>query len=266
MLVTLRMLAPDEPPPFEVLAAGSRSPFVLLCDHAGNRIPRALADLGLSKADRERHIAWDIGAAGLAKKLAAALDAWLILQTYSRLVIDCNRPLDAKSSIVEVSERTPVPGNRALAEGEAERRARCIFAPYHARIVEELERRARAGQASAIVTVHSFTPIYMDASRAWHAGVLYQRDARLARPLLRLLREEAGLVVGDNQPYAVSDATDYAVVEYGERSGRLHVELEVRQDLIAGDAGQAEWAERFARVLPFAYEEAVSRNATLTRL
>lgn len=250
------MLAPDEPPAFEVVAGGARSPFVLLCDHAGNRIPRALGDLGLSKADRERHIAWDIGAAGLAKKLAAALDAWLILQTYSRLVIDCNRPLEVESSIVKVSERTLVPGNQALSPGEAERRARSIFAPYHARITEELERRARAGQASVIVTVHSFTPVYMGFQRGWHAGVLYQRDARLAQPLLRLLREEGGLAIGDNEPYAVSDETDYAVVEYGERGGRLHVELEVRQDLIAEGAGQAEWAARFARVFPRALEEA----------
>ncbi|MFI5309115.1 MAG: N-formylglutamate amidohydrolase [Polyangiales bacterium] len=252
------MLQPDEPAPFEVVAGGSRSPFVLLCDHAGRRIPRVLGDLGLSPAELDTHVAWDIGAAGLARKLAASLDACAILQTYSRLVIDCNRPLDSPSSIVSLSERTHVPGNRMLSRADAEERARSVFQPYHARIVAELERRARARQPSVVVTVHSFTPVYMNQGRAWHAGVLYQRDARLAGPLLALLRTEPDLVVGDNQPYAVSDQTDYAVVEYGERGGRLHVEIEVRQDLIADDAGQAEWAARLARILPLAYAEASS--------
>jgi predicted N-formylglutamate amidohydrolase len=247
------MLAPDEPAPFEVVAGDERSPFVLLCDHAGQRIPRALGNLGLSAAELGRHIAWDIGAAGLARKLAAALDAWLILQTYSRLVIDCNRPLDSPSSIMSISEHTRVPGNQVVSAAEVERRARSIFHPYHDRVVAELDRRARAGQPSVIVTVHSFTPVYMQQGRGWHAGVLYQRDARLGRSLLTLLRAEPGLLVGDNQPYAVSDLTDYAIVEYGERGGRLHVEIEVRQDLIAEEPGQTEWAARLARLLPLAY-------------
>jgi predicted N-formylglutamate amidohydrolase len=256
------MLEPDEPPPYEVVAANATSPFVLLCDHAGRRIPRGLGTLGLPEAELERHIAWDIGAAGLARKLATALDAWLILQTYSRLVIDCNRPLDAPSSIATLSERTQVPGNVGLSAAEVELRTSSVFRPYHERIAGELQRRERAGRPSVIVTVHSFTPVYMDTGRAWHAGVLYQRDARLARPLLRLLRAEPGLLVGDNQPYAVSDQTDYAVVEYGERAGRLHVEIEVRQDLIATDAGQVEWATRLARLLPLAYADASSNSRT----
>jgi predicted N-formylglutamate amidohydrolase len=248
------MLEADEPDAVEVVAGGgpgtARSPFVLTCDHAGRRIPRALGTLGLTAAELERHIAWDIGAAALSRKLAVALDAIAILQPYSRLVIDCNRPLHAPSSIVTRSERTDVPGNHGLTRAEVEQRARSIFQPYHARIVAELERRARAGQPTVLITVHSFTPVFMDDARAWHAGVLYQRDARLAQPLLELLRAEPGLVVGDNQPYAVSDETDYAIVEYGEKRGLLHVELEVRQDLIAHDAGQQAWAERLARVLP----------------
>ena len=246
------MLKPDEPAPFEVVGEHARSPFFLTCDHAGRRIPRALGSLGLSPAELATHVAWDIGAAGLARKLAAELDAFLILQTYSRLVIDCNRPLVAPSSIVALSERTAVPGNRSLSREDAELRARSIFQPYHARTALELERRALAGQPTVLVTVHSFTPVFMDAARSWHAGVLYQRDARLAHALLPLLRAEPGLRVGDNEPYAVSDETDYAIVEYGERRGLLHVELEVRQDLIADDAGQAQWAARFARLLPAA--------------
>jgi predicted N-formylglutamate amidohydrolase len=250
------MLEADEPDAVEVVASGASSPFLLTCDHAGRRIPRALGTLGLSAAELDTHIAWDIGAAGLSRKLAAALDAFLILQRYSRLVIDCNRPLDAPSSIATVSERTEVPGNRALSPADAELRARSIFHPYHQRIVAELERRARAAQPTVLVTMHSFTPVFMDDARAWHAGVLYQRDARLARPLLALLGAEPGLLVGDNQPYAVSDATDYAIVEYGERRALLHVEIEVRQDLIADESGQTEWAERLGRVLPEALDAA----------
>jgi predicted N-formylglutamate amidohydrolase len=250
------MLEADEPEAAEVIAGGARSPFLFTCDHAGQRIPRALGTLGLSAAELDRHIAWDIGAAALSRKLAAALDAFVILQRYSRLVIDCNRPLDTPSSIATRSERTDVPGNLGLSAAQAELRARSIFHPYHARIVAELERRVVVGQPTVLVTMHSFTPVFMEDARAWHAGVLYQRDARLARPLLALLRGEPGLVVGDNQPYAVSDETDYAIVEYGERRGLLHVEIEVRQDLIADESGQAEWAERLGRVLPAALEAA----------
>jgi predicted N-formylglutamate amidohydrolase len=246
------MLEPDEPAPFEVIAEQARSPFFLTCDHAGRRIPRSLGTLGLTEQELSTHVAWDIGAAAVARKLSSALDAFLILQTYSRLVIDCNRPLDAPSSIVTLSERTHVPGNRSVTPEHARQRAESIFAPYHERTALELERRARSGQATVLITVHSFTPVYMDQPRALHAGVLYQRDRRLAHALLPLLRAEPGLEVGDNQPYAVSDQTDYAIVEYGERRGLLHVELEIRQDLIADDAGQSEWAARFARLLPAA--------------
>jgi predicted N-formylglutamate amidohydrolase len=252
------MLHADEPPPFEVINIRGRSPFLLTVDHGSNRIPRALGTLGLSAAVLERHIAWDLGAAAVARELAVRLDAVAFVQNYSRLVIDSNPPLDAPSSIVTVSERTAIPGNRGLSATDAQERARAIFHPYHAAIVAELERRERSSQASVLVTVHSFTPVYMDAARAWHAGVLYQRDARLARPMLELLRAEPGLLVGDNQPYAVSDATDYAVVVYGEQRGLLHVELEMRQDLIAEPPGQQQWAERLARLLPRALEHAAA--------
>lgn len=240
-----RLLGPADPAPFTVRRANGRSPFLLTCDHAGRAVPAALGDLGVAAAEWDRHIAWDIGAAGMARVIAEALDAWLICQTYSRLVIDCNRPLHAAGSIVARSERTEVPGNRDLsAEAIAARRGE-IFQPYHQRIVQELDRRAAAGQPTILVTVHSFTPVFMDDARAWELGVLYQRDARLARPLLQVMRAD-GWCVGDNQPYAVTDATDYAIPVYGEQRGLPHVELEVRQDLIADADGQREWGERVA--------------------
>jgi predicted N-formylglutamate amidohydrolase len=243
------LLTADDPPPFHVERAAGASPFFLVCDHAGRLLPRKLGDLGLSAADLLRHIAWDVGIAEVGRRLAAQLDAFLITQTYSRLVIDANRPPGSPQSIVTVSEGTPIPGNEGLSPAEAAQRADEIFVPYHGRIRQELDARSAQGRSTILVALHSFTPVFLARSRAWHAGVLYNRDARLAGALLALLREELGLVVGDNEPYAASEQTDYALVEHGERRGLPCVEIEIRQDLIDHAAGQAEWAERLARLL-----------------
>src|SRR6478609_10129472 len=243
------LLAPDEPPAFEVIEDQARSPFLITCDHAGKRLPRALGTLGLPESELSRHIAWDLGAAPVARLLARELGAFAIWQTYSRLVIDCNRPLDVPSSIPVISEYTVVPGNQELSPGQKAERARAIFHPYHDRIVSEFERRARVAQPSVFIAVHSFTPPFKGVSRPWHTGMLYNRDVRLGRALIELLRGE-GWVVGDNEPYAVSDLSDYGVVVYGEKRGIAHVELEIRQDLLESEAGQIEWAKRFARLLP----------------
>ncbi|HEX7802944.1 MAG TPA: N-formylglutamate amidohydrolase [Pseudoxanthomonas sp.] len=244
------LLGADDPAPFTVHRAHGDSPFVLIADHAGQRIPARLRDLGLAQAELDRHIGWDIGIAGLAERLSEKLDAFAILQTYSRLVIDCNRPLEAPGSIVAVSDGTAVPGNEGLDDDAKTARALEIFAPYHARITQELDRRSEQSPASVLISLHSFTPVFAGFVRPWHTGVLYHRDARLAHALRDALRAEAGLVVGDNQPYAVSDTSDFAVPVHGEQRGLLHVELEIRQDLIADTAGQEEWAERLARILP----------------
>lgn len=248
------LLGPLDPPPFRVREGSARSPYLLVADHAGRALPLALGDLGLTSAELETHIAWDIGIQGVSERLAEALEAFLILQSYSRLVVDCNRPLESPTSIVTISENTEVPGNRELSHEAREARVAAVFRPYHERIVAELERRERAAQPTILLSMHSFTPRFMGVARQWHCGVLYQRDARLAKCLLPLLERE-GLVVGDNQPYAVSDLGDYAVPRYGEARGLVHVEIEIRQDLIADEAGQAEWAERLSRTIP----EAVSR-------
>jgi predicted N-formylglutamate amidohydrolase len=241
------LLGADDPLPFRATPGHASSPYVITCDHAGRRLPRGLGTLGLSAAELGTHIAWDIGAAGLGARLAAELGAFLILQTYSRLVIDCNRPLGTPESIVKESARVVVPGNRDVSPSDADARARAVFHPYHERIRSELDRRR--GAPTILVALHTFTPEFMGVARPWHVGILYQRDARLARAMLELLRGDATLVVGDNEPYAVSDLTDYGVVHYGERRGLPHVELEIRQDLVADDAGQARWAERMARAL-----------------
>jgi predicted N-formylglutamate amidohydrolase len=249
-----RFLSVDEPPPFTVEHEHGRSPFVLICDHASRRIPRKLGTLGVPETELERHIAWDIGARGVASRMAAILDAVLIAQTYSRLVIDCNRPPGAPSSITPRSERTDIPGNRDLSPADTAARVGEIFVPYHARITEELDRRRARAEPTVLISMHSFTAVYADVARPWHVGMLYNRDARVAHVLLELIRAEGRWVAGDNEPYSVSDGTDYAIPVHGEARGLPHVEIEVRQDLITDEAGQGEWAERLAGWLVRAHE------------
>jgi predicted N-formylglutamate amidohydrolase len=247
------LLAEDEPAPVVIDHADGASDFFLVCDHAGRRMPRRLGQLGVSDAEIERHIAYDIGAAGVAVRLADALDATLIRQIYSRLVIDCNRDPSVPSSIPEISETTAIPGNVGLSETQRAARRVALFEPYHSAITAALD--ARAARATAFVAVHSFTPVYKGEARPWHAGVLYNRDPRLSMILKRLLLEEGDLVVGDNEPYFVNDLTDYSIPVHAERRGLPYLELEIRQDLIATEAGQAAWAARLARLLPLVWAE-----------
>ncbi|MEP6907686.1 MAG: N-formylglutamate amidohydrolase [Pseudoxanthomonas sp.] len=246
----LLLLGADDPAPFVVHNAQGTSPFVLIADHAGQRIPARLGNLGLPQQEIDRHIGWDIGIAAVTERLSRKLDAFAILQTYSRLVIDCNRPLQAQGSIVTVSDGTQIPGNHGLDDEARTARAMDIFAPYHARITQELDLRSTQPLMPVLVAMHSFTPVFSGFSRPWHAGILYHRDTRLAHALLAALRAEPGLEVGDNEPYAISDNSDFAIPVHGEQRGLLHVELEIRQDLIADEAGHEAWAERLARLLP----------------
>jgi predicted N-formylglutamate amidohydrolase len=248
------LLAPDEPSPVEVLHENGRSDLFLTADHAGRIIPRSLGRLGLPASELDRHIAWDIGIAAVTERLSASLDATAVLQTYSRLVIDCNRNPDVASSIPEVSEATQIPGNLDLTPAQRETRRTAVFDPYHARIDALLDARQAAQRRTVYVAMHSFTPVFKGESRAMQVGVLYNRDAQLANIMLDLLRAEGDLVVGDNAPYAVSDATDYGVPVHAERRGLRHVEIEIRQDLIANAAGQTAWAARFDRLLRTALE------------
>ncbi len=243
------LLASDEPSPVEVLRPHGASDFVLTADHAGRRIPRRLGTLGLAEPELSRHIAWDIGIAAVTRHLAERLDAAAILQTYSRLVIDCNRRPGGEGSIAVLSEATRVPGNEALAPAEAAARKDAVFVPYHAAIARLLDARAAARRRTVLVAMHSFTPIFKGAARGMHLGILYNRDPRFARILLDLLKSERDLVVGDNAPYRVSDETDYTIPVHGERRGLPHVEIDLRQDLIGAAAGQLQWAERLARLL-----------------
>ena len=238
----------DVRPVYERNAAG-RSAFLLTSDHYGRLIPAPLGDLDLPESELVRHIAWDIGIAGVAERLSDMLDAHLIAQRYSRLVIDCNRPPRVASSIPRLSEATTIPGNEGLSREDAETRRREIFDPYHRRIDEVIDRRARDKRPTVLLALHSFTPVYAGVARPWQIGTLYHRDKTLPPLMLKALRAEGDLVVGDNKPYAVSDDTDYTIPVHGEARGLFNTGIEIRQDLIEDESGQQQWAERLARIL-----------------
>jgi predicted N-formylglutamate amidohydrolase len=225
------------------------SDFVLAADHAGRLIPRVLGDLGLDEAERGRHIAWDIGIAGVTQTLSELLGAPAVLQVYSRLVIDCNRALHHPTSIPTISELTLIPGNEALSPEDRAARRQAIFDPYHTAIADLLDRRREAGRHTILVAMHSFTPVFKSVARSVEIGVLFHHETPLSRLMIDLLRAEGDLVVGANEPYAITDDSDYTVPAHGEGRGLDHVEIEIRQDLIGDSAGQQRWAERMARLL-----------------
>jgi predicted N-formylglutamate amidohydrolase len=240
----------QDPPAVTIVNEAGRSPLVLLCEHASNHIPARYGRLGLRDADLERHIAYDIGAAAVARLLSARLDAVLLLSGYSRLLIDCNRPLAAPSSIPERSEDTAIPGNIGIDAAERAERDRLFFAPFRERVAALLDSRLQAGRPTLLIGMHSFTPVFLGVPRIWHAGFLYARATKLGAALIAALRAaDASLVVGDNEPYRVTDDTDYTVPYQGDARGIEAALIEVRQDLITTQAGQAAWAERLATLL-----------------
>lgn len=244
-MTSYRLLGRDEPAPFVVHRPKGRSDLFLTCDHAGKRIPQRLGDLGLPANERERHIAWDIGILETTKLISDRLDATLVEQVYSRLVCDCNRAPDMPSFIATISELTEIPANRNLPAEEIAARIAEIHKPYHDRIVELLDARAAEGKRSVLIAMHSFTPVFKGVSRPWQIGLLYNRDRRVA-DILKELLAGTSLTVGDNEPYAITDTSDYGIPVHGEQRGIPHIEIEIRQDLIAAPAGQREWADRLA--------------------
>lgn len=233
----------------EVVNADGQGRIVLACDHASNFIPAAFESLGLSAEALERHIAWDPGARAVALDMARRLDAPLICSRLSRLVIDCNRPLGAPDLVPQTSETTDIPGNRDLGVDDIARRIDLAHAPFHEAIEAILTARARAGQETWLVSVHSFTPVYKDVARPWHVGILHDSDERISKPLLADLAAETGIVVGDNEPYSPVDRVYYTLERHARTRGWPCAMIEIRNDLIAGEDGQSAWAERLARTL-----------------
>ncbi len=235
------LLGPDDPPACRIVNPGGALPAVFLCDHASNRVPAALANLGLSAEELERHIAWDIGSAEMTRRLSQHFDAPAVLASYSRLVIDCNRRLEDPQSILAESDGTVVPGNCNLAPEEAARRVDACFWPYHEAVAATIEGVEARGAVAPVIMMHSFTPAMGAVKRPWHIGVLWERDGRIALPLMDRLRARGDLCVGDNQPYTASSPHSYTMPIHAARCGRANVQIEIRQDLIGDEEGIARW-------------------------
>lgn len=246
----------DWPAPVEALNEDGGSDIVLLCEHASNHIPAEYDGLGLEARHLERHIAWDIGAAAVTRALSVRLDAPAFLSTYSRLLIDLNRPLDAPSSIPARSEDTVIPGNEVLGPEEKRRRAERMFQPFHDRVAAFLDGRQRLRRPTRLVTIHSFTPVFLGVVRPWHAGLLFEAAADFAGEIIGNLSREPGLHVAPNEPYVISRDSDYAVPIHGDDRGIPAVLVEIRQDLIADADGVAAWTDRLAAAIPALCEEA----------
>lgn len=245
----IAILAEDEPHPLEAYNENGSSDYVLICEHAGRRIPRRYGDMGLSEEDLQRHIAWDIGAKDVALELSTLLDAPLFTQVYSRLVCDCNRRPDVADFAPTRSEDTVISANLDLNEEERKARADAIFWPFHNAVTAALDARAAAGRRTILVTVHSFTPVFLGNSRPWEIGVLFNRDNVLSPALAEWLKMNTDYCVGINQPYSVGDDTDYAIPIHGEKRGLPCVEIEIRNDLIRTAPAAREWGKVLARAL-----------------
>ncbi|MDH3693888.1 MAG: N-formylglutamate amidohydrolase [Gammaproteobacteria bacterium] len=243
------LLEADDLDPVEVVN-GNNASLLLTCEHAGRSVPRALESLQLPREEFDRHIAYDIGAAGLAKRLAQRLDASLVLQRYSRLVIDCNRPIDAPDSITTVSDGTHISVNADLDYEERQQRVTEIHDPYHRAIAERLD--AHEG-VPILVSIHSFTPSMNNEERPWHAGLLFNRDDRLAKYMMPLLGKD-DINVAYNEPYSVDDHSDYTIPVHGEVRGIPHVLIEVRDDQLENSAAQHQWAEHIGVALEAALQ------------
>ncbi|MBX3530072.1 MAG: N-formylglutamate amidohydrolase [Rhizobiaceae bacterium] len=241
--------------PVRVHDADAPGGFVVVCEHASNHMPAEFGTLGLPAGALTRHIAWDPGALGVARRLAQLLNSPLVESRVSRLVIDCNRPLDAPDLIAEISETTEIPGNRGLDSAARARRVALSHAPFHGALDGLIERRLKTGLGCGLVTVHSFTPVYRGVARPWKIGVIHDSDERLSSPLMAALSGHADLNVGDNQPYAPADRVYYTVERHARSRGLPCVMIEIRNDEVTTQAQEDRWAELLAPML----EEAAAK-------
>jgi predicted N-formylglutamate amidohydrolase len=241
--------ADDGAAPVRVRNRAGKSAFVILCDHASRYIPAKYGTLDLGTAERTSHIAWDPGALPVAQRIAETLDAALVESCVSRLIADCNRPLDAPDLVPEISERTEIPGNRGLTSAERKQRIATAHAPYHACIEGLIEERIAAGRETLLLALHSFTPVYKGVPRSWQIGVIHDQDMRLAGPLLERLRALDRIVVGDNQPYSPADRVYYTLERRARSRGLPCVMIEIRNDEIHDERGQRDWADLLTGIL-----------------
>ncbi|WP_296593174.1 N-formylglutamate amidohydrolase [Roseibium sp.] len=240
----------------EVENAAGQGPFVFVCDHASNFFPPPYdTSLGVSEPEKSAHIAWDPGALGVARELSRRLDAPLVHTTVSRLIIDCNREESRADLIPCLSETTQISGNRDLSADEKAFRLNLAHRPFHKAIDKVLNQRKDKGLATAVVSIHSFTPVYKGKSRPWEIGLISDRDRRLADPVIDDLRERGDLTVGDNEPYAPSDGVYYTIRRHGEERGLPCLMVEIRNDEVKTVAEESRWADILAPILSHAAEE-----------
>lgn len=243
------LLSDSEPAPFELIEGSADSGIILVCDHASNRVPVALHELGVPQGLLEQHVGWDIGAAGVTRHLRRRLGADAVLANYSRLVIDLNRNVADASAMPAISDGKLIPGNLGLSDADRQARISALHEPYHAAIEELIRRRSASGRLPVFLGIHSFTPNFNRTLRPSHAGVLWDRDPRIALPLLAALRASGGFVIGDNEPYSGHHVADYSIDTHAESRGLAHVGIEIRQDLLGDESGQKQWADRLADAL-----------------
>ncbi len=238
--------------PIHILGAERASRWLVICDHATNRVPDWVAGgtLGIADEDMARHIAYDVGASGVAIRLAEKLGATVVLSNFSRLIIDPNRGEDDPTLVMQLYDGTVVPANRGLSRSGVEERLKRCYRPYHDAVTKMAARR----DDTVLVSVHSFTSQFRGRpERPWHTGLLFADDERLSLPLIKLLQQQHGLVVGANQPYSGHLKGD-TIDRHGIATGRQNTLIEIRNDLIGDDAGQTEWADLFANLLPQALD------------
>lgn len=236
------LLEAEEAPAYELVEVDAAEPVVLACDHAANRVPRALDGLGLAEEHLQQHIAWDIGAGAVTRLLSERLRADAVLAGYSRLVVDLNRSLDDTTAFPAVSDGVLVPGNLGLDAEQRAQRAKALFKPYHEALSRTIRSRSGAGRVPVLVAIHSFTPKLHGVRRPWHVGILWDKDPRLPLPLLAELRRHPELRIGDNEPYSGRHPADFTIDHHAEPLGLAHVGIEIRQDLINDVSGQQRWA------------------------
>jgi len=241
--------AADPTDSIEVFNPEGRAPVLILSDHSGRNVPAYLDNLGLPEEERSRHIAWDIGATDMTRRLAERLDAPAVLNHISRLVIDPNRVPGSPTSIPAIADGTTVPANQDMAVEDRNRRVRLSFIPYHRAVARQISRLRRRVDIPVIIAMHSFTPAMQHQWRPWQVGVLWADDDRLAKPVLAGLRADNALCVGANQPYSGKHPDGYSLQFHALRTGFPNVAFEVRQDLIGTKKEAEAWADRLAQVL-----------------
>lgn len=246
---TARPASLASPEAVRVTNPGGSSSFVLTCDHASNFLPAEFGTLGLAAGELSRHIAWDPGALPVARRMAEALDATLVESCVSRLVIDCNRPLDAPDLISPVSETTEIPGNATLSPQQRAARIALSWQPFHDTVANIVDKRLARGLETRLVSIHSFTPVYKGKSRPWHIGIIHDEDRRLAAPFIAALQRLAGVNVGVNEPYSPADRVYFTLERHARSRGLPCAMIEIRNDEIADEAGQRKWAARLSTIL-----------------